>query len=33
MNWLEKNKDKKTYKEAVEKYHKILLEKNLGKRQ
>jgi hypothetical protein len=32
MNWMNKNKGKKTYKEAMEIWNKILLEKKLGKK-
>jgi hypothetical protein len=32
MNWMEKNKGKKTYKDAVEMYSKILLDKKSGKK-
>ncbi len=32
MNWMEANKGKRTYKEAVEIYKKILLEKQSGKK-
>jgi hypothetical protein len=32
MNWMEKNKGKKTYKDAMEIYNKILLDKKQGKK-
>jgi len=32
MNWLEENKGKKTYKEAIKIYNKILLNKKKGKK-
>jgi hypothetical protein len=32
MNWMEENKGKKTYKEAIEMYNKILLDKKQGKK-
>src|SRR5215469_753465 len=32
MNWMEKNKGKKTYKDALEIYNKILLDKKSGKK-
>jgi hypothetical protein len=32
MNWMEENKGKKTYKEAMEMYSKILLDKRNGKK-
>jgi hypothetical protein len=32
MNWMEENKSKKTYKEAIEMYNKILLDKKSGKK-
>jgi glycosylphosphatidylinositol transamidase (GPIT) subunit GPI8 len=30
MNWMEENKGKKSYKEAIEAYNKILLDKKTG---
>ena len=32
MNWLEDNKGKKTYKEAIQTYNKILLDRKTGKK-
>jgi hypothetical protein len=32
MNWMEEHKGKKTYKDAIEKYNKILLDKKHGKK-
>ena len=32
MNWMEENKGKKTYKNAVDKYNKIILDKKGGKK-
>ena len=32
MNWMENNKGKKTYKDAIEIYNKILLDKKSGKK-
>ena len=32
MNWMDRNKGEKTYKDAIEMYHKILLDKKNGKK-
>jgi hypothetical protein len=32
IHWIEKNKGKKTYKDAIEAYHQILLDKQSGKK-
>ena len=32
MNWMEENKGKKTYQEAIKKYNEILLDKKSGKK-